>query len=42
MNKPNLEPPLKSFISSQELKVELILNSSTQGSLILDYYRQNN
>lgn len=42
MNKPNLEPSLKSFKLSQELKVDVILNSSTQGSLILDYYRQNN
>lgn len=42
MNKPNLEPPLKCFKLSQELKVDEILNSSTQGSLILDYYRQNN
>ncbi|KAL5239094.1 hypothetical protein ACI65C_006504 [Semiaphis heraclei] len=42
MNKANLEPPLKSFKLSQELNVDVILNSSTQGSLILDYYRQNN
>lgn len=42
MNKANLEPPLKSFKLSKELNVDVILNSSTQGSLILDYYRQNN
>lgn len=42
MNKANSEPPLKSFKLSQELNVDVILNSSTQGSLILDYYRQNN
>jgi len=37
MKKPNLELPLKIFKLSQELKVDLVLNSSTRGSLILDW-----
>lgn len=42
INEPNVQPPLKQFQLSHDLKVDEILNSSTQGSLILDYYKQNN